>query len=329
MSTFSIYKLNPKYIREQILSKLTWSVKYLFDAWPENEFKSSTIDANKFLSRISSGDVDGCDFIVHHSLLKSLMNDNFEVGKRILKYGANRKLHSRNRILRYSKKDLGSDKSWYERLLLLSDEINSNLKLEKPPLIEYQRSLEWMSITRKLLKASSPIANLEIKKLKPTIILARTSQYSPIKFGGYSSSLAWSTIILNSECKTLVNFLVQVIHELGHQLLFALTTDTPLAFNNPEELYESPIRKDNRPMDGIIHACFVSARVFEVLNLIKQNKFHQNFTSNEQAQIDNHCISASIAVEKALMVIKDSACLSALGERVILASENTINIRRG
>ena len=86
MSTFSIYKLNPKYIREQILSKLTWSVKYLFDAWPENEFKSSTIDANKFLSRISSGDVDGCDFIVHHSLLKSLMNDNFELGKRILNY---------------------------------------------------------------------------------------------------------------------------------------------------------------------------------------------------------------------------------------------------
>ena len=75
MSTFIIYKLSAKYIRRQIVSKLAWSVKYLIDAWPEEEFNEVSFEGDKFLRRIFEGDIDGCDFILHHSLLKSLIND--------------------------------------------------------------------------------------------------------------------------------------------------------------------------------------------------------------------------------------------------------------
>jgi HEXXH motif-containing protein len=50
-------------------------------------------------------------------------------------------------------------------------------------------------------------------------------------------------------------------HESAHSLLFGFTVDEALQDNPDEELYASPLRVDPRPMDGIYHATFVSARM--------------------------------------------------------------------
>jgi HEXXH motif-containing protein len=49
-------------------------------------------------------------------------------------------------------------------------------------------------------------------------------------------------------------------HESGHNLLFGLCADGPLHENDNDERFTSPLRRDPRPMDGIIHAAYVSAR---------------------------------------------------------------------
>jgi HEXXH motif-containing protein len=81
-------------------------------------------------------------------------------------------------------------------------------------------------------------------------------------FNGASTFLAWGATVLNAEISrhpiTMIDVLV---HESGHLLLFGLVEGGALTSNQPEERYQSPLRRDTRPIDGIFHACFVSTRV--------------------------------------------------------------------
>ena len=54
-------------------------------------------------------------------------------------------------------------------------------------------------------------------------------------------------------------------HESGHNLLFGLCADGPLHENGDDERYSSPLRIDPRPMDGIIHAAYVTARMHQAV----------------------------------------------------------------
>jgi HEXXH motif-containing protein len=44
-------------------------------------------------------------------------------------------------------------------------------------------------------------------------------------------------------------------------LLFGLSSNEGLTRNSGEARYDSPVRADKRPIDGIFHACFVTTRV--------------------------------------------------------------------
>jgi HEXXH motif-containing protein len=53
-------------------------------------------------------------------------------------------------------------------------------------------------------------------------------------------------------------------------VLFAETLDGPLVQNDPNERYKSPLRMNPRPMDGIYHATFVSARMYQAIHELQQ-----------------------------------------------------------
>jgi HEXXH motif-containing protein len=44
-------------------------------------------------------------------------------------------------------------------------------------------------------------------------------------------------------------------------LLFGFTAGAPLVTNPPQERHASPLREDARPMDGLVHAAYVLARI--------------------------------------------------------------------
>lgn len=56
-----------------------------------------------------------------------------------------------------------------------------------------------------------------------------------------------------------------LVHELSHLYVHLLNNDDSLVLN-PSERYESPLRKEKRPLMGIYHATFVLARIQYVLN---------------------------------------------------------------
>jgi len=77
----------------------------------------------------------------------------------------------------------------------------------------------------------------------------------------------WGTVLVNAEAhKTTLQLVQTLAHENSHMHLFAAALDSPLVLNPEEERYPSPLRLDPRPMDGIYHATYVTARMHYVLS---------------------------------------------------------------
>jgi len=107
----------------------------------------------------------------------------------------------------------------------------------------------------------------EIRGLLREIVLA----VGPIRpgtmtFDGASSFMLWGAIVLNPRMHESALDVAQALaHESGHNLLFGLCADGSLLENDDEPRYASPLRQDLRPMDGIVHATFVTARMHRSL----------------------------------------------------------------
>jgi len=86
---------------------------------------------------------------------------------------------------------------------------------------------------------------------------ARTMQ-----FDGGSHFQLWGALFINADFHPTPAAMMEVIaHESAHSVLFGFCTHEPLVRGDDEPRYASPLRGDPRPMDGIYHATFVSARM--------------------------------------------------------------------
>lgn len=112
-----------------------------------------------------------------------------------------------------------------------------------------------------VLGAVAPELRDEIAIISPQVLLARSADPSGGRFGGASSFCLWGCVALNADVlEDAWDGFSSLVHESAHGLLFAQARRQPLVRNAPDEHYASPLRTDPRPMDGIFHAAFVSAR---------------------------------------------------------------------
>ncbi len=81
-------------------------------------------------------------------------------------------------------------------------------------------------------------------------------------FEGASHYQLWGALFLNAApADNRVAMAEMIAHESAHGFLFGCCIDEPLVYNDDDERFPSPLRSDPRPMDGIFHATFVSARM--------------------------------------------------------------------
>lgn len=101
----------------------------------------------------------------------------------------------------------------------------------------------------------------EISTLHKDIVLAQPDGHQRMTFRGATSFALWGAVALNhQEHPAWWSYVPTLVHEAAHALLFAHARREPLVLNDPQTRYTSPLRDDPRPMDGIFHAAFVSAR---------------------------------------------------------------------
>ena len=179
-----------------------------------------------------------------------------------------------------------------------------------------------------VIEALLPDFMQEMLAITSEIIFAKPNGRQKMTFGGASSFSLWGALALNSEAHPdWWQYIPRLIHEYSHNLLFGIARNEPLVLNDPEEQYQSPLRKDLRPMDGIFHALFVSARealaMRAILSYPGEKKIHIGFegldiyckqTLEDSAQTFNDC----------LQVIKQYGRLTKLGRVVLMDNVNAM-----
>jgi HEXXH motif-containing protein len=111
------------------------------------------------------------------------------------------------------------------------------------------------------LALCAPEMHAEVCTIVTDIVMARTGAARRMEFGGISSFAAWGAICLNQSVHShWTAYFKQLVHETAHLLLFAMAREQPLVLNDINERHRSALRDDDRPVDGIFHAAFVSAR---------------------------------------------------------------------
>ena len=113
-----------------------------------------------------------------------------------------------------------------------------------------------------LLDAALPELAGEIRAILRQIVIAGSDPTKKYQFDGGSHFQLWGALFLNGQYHPDRVAVAEVLaHESAHSLLFGFCTDEALVENDDDELFSSPLRVDPRPMDGIYHATFVSARM--------------------------------------------------------------------
>jgi HEXXH motif-containing protein len=118
-----------------------------------------------------------------------------------------------------------------------------------------------------LLEAAAPELSGEVRALIREIILVET----PAATFGASSFQIWGALFLDVKpYSNRVEIAEAIVHETSHTLLFGLGMGKPLVENADEDRFPSPLRTDLRPMDGVVHASFVLARMhYTVTRLLR------------------------------------------------------------
>ncbi len=117
------------------------------------------------------------------------------------------------------------------------------------------------------LEQAVPSLYTELLTITRDIVIAMPGEARRLSFGGVSSFAAWGAIGINYHAHPhWADYLRTLVHETAHLLLFAIARDEPLVLNDVSERQASPLREDLRPVDGIFHAAFVSAREALALN---------------------------------------------------------------
>lgn len=112
----------------------------------------------------------------------------------------------------------------------------------------------------------------EVRGLLTQVVLAVGPKESSYVFDGGSSYMLWGGLFLNAQFhQTRIEMAEVIAHETGHVLLFGCTVDEALTLNDEDERYKSPLRVDPRPMEGIYHATFVSARMHLVMTRLAES----------------------------------------------------------
>lgn len=122
-----------------------------------------------------------------------------------------------------------------------------------------------------LLDNGAPGLAEEVRALAREVVMVEpgvSDTNEPEPFDGASTLYLWGAVFANCADKSPLDLLETLTHETSHLLLFGLTMGYPLVANTGAERYWSPLRGQERPMEGLVHAAFVLARMHYAISAV-------------------------------------------------------------
>ena len=111
-------------------------------------------------------------------------------------------------------------------------------------------------------------------------------------------------------------------HETAHALLFGLTLGADLSTNGPNARYASPLRADARPIEGIVHATFVLARMVYALERLAARSA---LTEEERALVGSRLARHRESYTAGLAVVDAHARFTEAGAAIFQACRQAMS----
>lgn len=153
-----------------------------------------------------------------------------------------------------------ANRARYQRLM--DTDPDTPFRIVSPPAVHVDLAIQRFRAGMTRLRQTLPELAGEFEALIRQVVLVAGADDLDYGFAGGSCYMLWGALFINASAHDSdVATIEAIAHESGHSLLFGLTIDEPLVLNDDRELFASPLRDDPRPMDGIYHATYVSARM--------------------------------------------------------------------
>lgn len=263
VTAFDPSRARAEAVGARMRGRLAESLRYIVDQ-ASGHMTVPWVEMTGFFARLASGPVSPLVFGSYCDLVLALDADALDEAERLLaEIAAAPNISGELRIL-----DLGDPKkdpaaNRYRRLV--DTDTDLPFTISPPPPAAAAEARRLLAQALGLIDAGNPDLAGEIRTLLSEIVIAAgTDDPTGVQFDGVSSFLLWGATVLEARSyKTTLEMVQALAHESGHNLLFGLCADGPLHENGNDERFPSPLRIDPRPMDGIVHAAYVTARMHQ------------------------------------------------------------------
>jgi len=255
-----------RFLDQRMRSELAASLRYLADKL-EPHIPIDRLLFSSFLERLKAHSVSPLAFALYADVVFAIDNEDLPEANRLWNLLISQPASEAGLTIRElgdRTKDENSDR--YIRYIDTDPEMS--LEFFPPSKESSQSSRNKIRDALAFLEATDPALSAEIKELIREIMLCSGGAADSAKsmFDGASSFMLWGAILINADRPGDQLSMVQMLaHESAHNLLFGLCPDEPLLNNDRTERYASPLRTDLRPLEGIYHATFVTARMHRAI----------------------------------------------------------------
>lgn len=137
---------------------------------------------------------------------------------------------------------------------------------------------------------------------------------SEISLAGGSSLFLPGVMVVNVDyCSDTLETLATLVHEAAHVQLNSLCSHEPLCLNTAAERFESPLRADARPMEGVIHANYVCATLADLFMKLSESPHCSEPREQARKIAEDHYQPLAAQVEQ----IAEHAKLTPAGQQTL------------
>ncbi len=301
-------------IDQRMRERLADSLVYIFDQAEGRIDLPAPAERSAFLDRLKAGPAPPLAFGAYCDAVLALGAGQNDVAESLIRQIV--AMPSAQELRIDSLGDVETDEAAQriERLVDTDPEQSIRLKAPDPAHAEACEALVRDALA--LMRKGDPDLAAELDALVRQIVLVDTVELDKgPDLSGASSFMLWGAVLLNARIQTdLVDLVGSLAHESGHNVLFGLCADGPLVLNEDLERFASPLRADPRPMDGIVHAVYVVARMHQALSAMLRS----GVLTEAQACRAREClVEEEAAYRRGRETVRQQARLTPLGEEVM------------
>jgi HEXXH motif-containing protein len=198
-------------------------------------------------------------------------------------------------------------------------EPDNAMALTAPTPPELSAARAWVPAALAHLHECAPDLHDEVLAIVDEIVIARPDGSQRLDYGGASSFALWGAITVNAaKHDDWPRYYRTIMHETAHLLLFAIAREQPLVAE-PHARGHSPLRDGLRPLDGIFHAAFVSARESLAIDrlLCRHEEVGSVLDARELATLEDLLEGSATAFWECVETLRNEDSLTPLGEAVL------------